>query len=65
MTKPYMNTPLTKFLEKRVLELRPTKSQAEIASEPGFLHPNMILGKEWPRTAAARSRACISHGAGC
>jgi hypothetical protein len=42
VTKPYTNTPLTKFLEKRVLELRPVKSQAEIASEAGFLHPNMI-----------------------
>lgn len=42
MTKPYTNTPLTQFLEKRVLELRPTKNQAEIASRAGFLNPNMI-----------------------
>lgn len=41
-TKPYANTRLTFFLEKRVLELRPTKSQAQVAAEAGFVNANMI-----------------------
>jgi hypothetical protein len=42
MTKPYRNTLLTKFLEKRVLEPPPIKTEAEIASESRVLHPNMM-----------------------
>lgn len=41
-TKPYAGTRLASYIEKRVLELRPRKSQAEIAHEAGFTHPNMI-----------------------
>lgn len=40
--KPHADTRLAKYLEKRVLELRPRKSQAEIAAEAGFINPNMI-----------------------
>lgn len=40
--KPYADTSLTNFLEKRVLELQPRKSQAEIAREAGFVNANMI-----------------------
>lgn len=40
--KPYADSRLPKFLEKRILELRPTKSQAEIAVEAGFVNANMI-----------------------
>ncbi len=40
--KPYANTRLAAYLEKRILELRPRKSQAEIAAETGFFSPNMI-----------------------
>ncbi len=40
--KPHADTRLAKFIEKRVLELRPDKSQAEIAKAAGFLNPNMI-----------------------
>ena len=44
MTKgrPYANTRLTKFLEKRILELRPKKTQQDIAAEAGFIHTNML-----------------------
>ena len=44
MTKgrPHAETRLAKFLEKRVLELRPRKSQIEIATEAGFINPNML-----------------------
>ena len=41
-SKPHAATSLTRFLEKRILELRPTKTQAQIASEAGFLNPNML-----------------------
>ena len=40
--KPYEGTRLTTFLQKRILELRPIKTQAEIASEAGFVNANMI-----------------------
>ncbi len=40
--RPYEDSRLAKYLEKRVLELRPHKTQAEIATQAGFTHPNMI-----------------------
>jgi hypothetical protein len=40
--RPHADTRLAKFIEKRVLELRPIKSQAQIAEEAGFINPNMI-----------------------
>ncbi|MCR5857966.1 XRE family transcriptional regulator [Mesorhizobium sp. J428] len=40
--KPFAGTQLTHFLEKRILELRPTKIQAEIAFEAGFQNANML-----------------------
>lgn len=40
--RPHADTRLAKYLEKRVLELRPNKSQAQIAEEAGFVNPNMI-----------------------
>lgn len=40
--KPYTGTRLTRFLEKRILELRPTKTQAEIAVEAGYANVNML-----------------------
>jgi hypothetical protein len=40
--KPHADTRLAKFIEKRILELRPRKSQIEIASEAGFVNPNML-----------------------
>lgn len=42
LTKPYADTRLPAVVAKRILELRPIKSQAEIASETGFPNPNMI-----------------------
>ncbi|MEO3387605.1 XRE family transcriptional regulator [Mesorhizobium sp. CAU 1741] len=38
----YEDTRLTRFLEKRILELRPQKSQADIAVEAGFVSTNML-----------------------
>ena len=43
MTKrPYQDSRLAKYIERRVLELKPKKSQLQIASEAGFVNPNMI-----------------------
>ncbi|MBI1216930.1 MAG: XRE family transcriptional regulator [Rhodobacteraceae bacterium] len=43
MTKrPHADTRLAAYLQKRVLELRPKKSQIEIANEAGFNNPNMV-----------------------
>ena len=35
--RPYEHTRLVKFLNKRILELRPKKKQVEIAAEAGFI----------------------------
>ena len=40
--KPYEGTRLAAFLKQRILELRPTKTQGKIASEAGFVNPNMV-----------------------
>ncbi|WP_366846872.1 hypothetical protein [Pseudophaeobacter sp.] len=40
--KPHADTPLAQYIERRVLELKPKKSQGEIASEVGFPNPNMV-----------------------
>ncbi|WP_328799879.1 hypothetical protein [Pseudoroseicyclus tamaricis] len=42
MSKPYSESRLAKFLTIRVLELRPKKSQAEIARDAGFVNANMV-----------------------
>ncbi|MTJ05600.1 MAG: helix-turn-helix transcriptional regulator [Sediminimonas qiaohouensis] len=39
--KLHADTRLAKFIDKRVMELRPRKSQIEIATEAGFVNPNM------------------------
>ena len=40
--KPYEDTRLAKFIQKRVVDLRPRKSQNEIAIDAGFVSRNMI-----------------------
>ena len=39
---PYADTQMSAFLTKRILELRPRKSQAQIASEAGFVNANVL-----------------------
>jgi len=41
-SKPYANSRLAAFVEKRILELRARKSQAEIAHDAGFVNPNVL-----------------------
>ena len=40
--KPFENTKLAQFLDRRILELKPKRSQAEIAEIAGFATPNVI-----------------------
>lgn len=40
--KPYTDTRLAKYIDRRVLYLRPNKTQIEIANEVGFPNPNMV-----------------------
>lgn len=40
--KPHEDTKLAKYVERRVLELKSSKSQLQIANEAGFPNPNMI-----------------------
>jgi transcriptional regulator with XRE-family HTH domain len=40
--KPYSDTRLAKFLQRRIAEMKSRKSQAQIASEAGFAQPNML-----------------------
>jgi hypothetical protein len=39
---PYAHTEMSAFLTQRLLELRPRKSQAQIADEAGFVNPNIL-----------------------
>lgn len=40
--RPFADTRLPGYIEKRILELRPRKTQIMIASEAGFVSPNML-----------------------
>lgn len=40
--RPFSGTRLPKYIEKRILELKPRKTQAVIASEAGFQNVNML-----------------------
>jgi hypothetical protein len=40
--KPFSGTRLSIYLSKRILELRPTKTQGEIATQVGFTNVNML-----------------------
>lgn len=40
--QPFADTTLPPYLEKRILELRPIKNQAEIAAQAGFKSLNML-----------------------
>jgi len=40
--KPHQDTELAKYVERRVLELKLKKSQAEIAAQAGYANANMV-----------------------
>lgn len=41
-TKPYADSKLARYLDQRILELKPKRSQAEIAEIAGFANPNFV-----------------------
>ena len=40
--KPHADTKLAKYIDRRILDLKATKNQAQIAAEAGYPNPNMI-----------------------
>ncbi|THH34366.1 XRE family transcriptional regulator [Aliishimia ponticola] len=54
--KPHETTRLAKFIERRVLELKPKKTQAEIAVEAGYVNQNMITMIKQGSTKVALDR---------
>jgi len=40
--KPYEDSRLANYVARRILELKPSKTQSEIAAQAGFVNPNMI-----------------------
>lgn len=54
--KPHETTHLATYVERRVLELRPKKSQLQIASEAGYPNPNMITMIKQGRSKVALDR---------
>jgi len=54
--KPHEDTRLAKYVERRILELRPKKTQAEIAAQAGFVNPNMITMIKQGSSKAALDR---------
>lgn len=51
--KPHEDSRMAKYLERRILELKPKKTQTEIAAQAGFVNPNMITMIKQGRSKAA------------
>lgn len=54
--KPHVDTRLAKYVERRVLELKSTKSQAQIAAQAGYVNQNMITMIKQGRSKVALDR---------
>ena len=54
--KPHVETRLARYVERRVLELKPTKSQAEISAQAGYVNQNMITMIKQGRSKVALDR---------
>lgn len=54
--KPYENTRLANYVQRRVLELKAKKNQARIAAEAGYKNQNMITMIKQGRTKVALDR---------
>lgn len=60
--KPHLDTRMAKYVERRVLELKPTKSQAEIAAQAGYVNQNMITMIKQGRSKVALDRVpALTH----
>jgi transcriptional regulator with XRE-family HTH domain len=54
--KPFEDTRLAQYVERRILELKPRKTQGEIAAQAGFINPNVITMIKQGKTKAALDR---------
>src|SRR6056297_589630 len=54
--KPFEDTRLAQYVERRILELKPRKTQSEIAAQAGFINPNMITMIKQGSSKAALDR---------
>jgi transcriptional regulator with XRE-family HTH domain len=54
--KPFEDTRLAQYVERRILELKPRKTQSEIAAQAGFINPNVITMIKQGKTKAALDR---------
>jgi len=54
--KPHQDTRLAKYVERRILELKPKKTQAEIAAQAGYPNPNMVTMIKQGSSKAALDR---------
>lgn len=54
--KPHVDTRMARYVERRTLELKPTKSQAEIAAQAGYVNQNMITMIKQGRSKVALDR---------
>jgi len=60
--KPHEDTQLAQFVERRILELRTKKTQAEIAAQAGFNNANMVTMIKQGKSKAALDRG-LSYAA--
>lgn len=64
--KPFAGTRLAAYLEKRILELRPKKTQSAIALETGFINPNMLAMIKIGRNKLPLDRVpALANALGC
>jgi len=54
--KPFEDTRLAQYVERRILELKPRKTQGEIAAHAGFINPNVITMIKQGKSKAALDR---------
>jgi len=54
--KPFEDTRLAQYVERRILELKSRKTQGEIAAQAGFINPNVITIIKQGKTKAALDR---------
>lgn len=62
-TKPHEHTELAKYIERRILELKPKKTQADIAAQAGYVNQNMITMVKQGRSKVALDRIPALAGA--
>ena len=64
--KPFEDTRLAQYVERRILELKPRKTQSEIAAQAGFVNPNVITMIKQGKTKAALDRVpALAHALEC